>query len=169
MALVLTLSVVVPVYGARPFTMPPASGHHRLTRPLTQGMILTVSGTGTAFNITDQSKTLPASISLTVKVDRASLGGAKLTVMKDGTLMIGSETFTVAGGHGILNFHSHKMVLHVSLKDSNGRHLHLILFGINAPSSFEAGSHPTISFVNPQSKLAGRWFLTFPGAAVTRK
>lgn len=160
MALVLTLAIVVPVFGAPRTTIPPVNDHHKVTRPLTQGMVLTISGSGTAFKIGNQSKTQSASISLTATVEKVSFGRALLNIT-GGTLAIGSDTFTVLGGHGILNFNSHKMVLHVNLKDSTGKQVHLILYGRNAhvPSPFSVGDHFSVDFSKHQSKLAHQWFL----------
>jgi hypothetical protein len=168
MALMLTLAIVVPAFAAQPNTIPPLKDHHRTAPPLTKGMVLTISGSGTAFKIGNQSKTESASISLTATVERVSFGRALLN-FTGGTLSIGSTTYTVVGGHGILNFHSDKMVLHVTLKDSAGKHVHLILHGRNAhvPSPFNAGDHFTVDFAKHQSKLAHQWFLDLK-AAVTR-
>ena len=168
MALVLTLAVVVPAFGAPPTTIPPVNDHHKVTAPLTKGMVLTISGSGTAFKIGDQSTTESASISLTATVERVSFGRALLN-FTGGTLTVGSETFTVVSGHGILNFHSNKMVLHANLKDSTGKQVHLILFGKNAhvPSPFNVGDHFSVDFVKHQSKLAHQWFLDL-SSTVTR-
>src|SRR6266568_158660 len=48
MALVMTLAIVVPAFGAPPTTIPPVNDHHKVTAPLTKGMVLTISGSGTA-------------------------------------------------------------------------------------------------------------------------
>src|SRR6266567_189199 len=168
MAIVMTLAVVVPAFGAPPTLIPPANDHHKLTAPLTQGMTLTISGSGTAFKIGHQSTTQSASISLTATVEKVSFGRALLN-FTGGTLTIGSDTFTVVGGHGIINFHSHKMVLHVNLKDSAGKQVHLILYGRNAhvPSPFSVGDHFNVDFAKHQSKLAHQSFLNL-SATVTR-
>src|SRR5712691_3500356 len=137
MALVMTLAIVVPAFGAPLNTIPPVNDHHKVTAPLTKGMVLTISGSGTAFKIGHLFTSQSASISLTATVERVSFGRALLN-FTGGTLTIGSDTFTVASGHGILNFHSHKMVSHINLKDSTGKQVHLILYGRNAhvPSPF---------------------------------
>ncbi len=171
LALVMVLAVAVPGYAAQPSRIPPlAKLHDKLTRPLTAGMILTISGSGTAFNITDQSSQTTASIQLTVKVVRASMGRALLTVT-GGTLKVGSDTFTADGGRGILNFHSGRMMLKAHFKDSNNKSVHLVLLGEvhgKAPSKMGIGNSFSVNFLKPQSKLAGRWFLEFPGTTVTR-
>jgi hypothetical protein len=168
MALVLTLAVVVPAFAAPPTTIP-LKDHHKAAPPLTKGMTLTISGSGTAFKIGDQDKTQSASISLTAKVEKVSFGRALLNVTSGTLTITGSGTFTVVGGHGILNFHSHKMILHVTLKDSTGKQVHLILFGKNAqvPKTFNEGDHFSVDFVKHQSKLAHQWFLNL-SATVTR-
>src|SRR5713226_1906946 len=168
MALVLTLAVVVPAFGAPPTTIPPVNDHHKVTVPLAKGMVLTISGSGTAFKIGDQDQTQSASISVTATVEKVSFGRALLN-FTGGTLTIGSTTYTVVGGHGIINFHSHKMVLHVNLKDSTGKQVHLILYGRNAhvPSPFSVGDHFSVDFVKHQSKLAHQWFLDL-SSTVTR-
>ena len=160
MALVLTLAVVVPAFGAPPTTIPPVNDHHKVTAPLTKGMVLTISGSGTAFKIGHQSTTQSASISLTATVEKVSFGRALLN-FTGGTLTVGSTTYTVVGGHGIISFYSHKMVFHVNLKDSAGKQVHLILFGKNAhvPSPFNVGDHFSVDFAKHQSKLAHQWFL----------
>ena len=83
-----------------------------------------------------------------------------------GTLTIGSDTYTVVSGHGVIN-HAHKMILHIVVKNSAGATFRLILHGDHAkPSSTTAFN---IDFQMPQSKLAHLWFLKFPGATVTPK
>lgn len=172
LTLVMALAVIVPGYATRPTTIPPmAKTHLKVTNPLSNGMVLTITGSGTAFNITDQSKHQSASISLTVKVERASNGRALLKVT-GGTLTIGSETLTVDGGRGIVNVHSGRLLLKVHLKDSGHGPTHLVLFGkVNGsvPSKLNVGATFSVDFLKPQSKLAGRWFVEFPGATVTRK
>jgi len=168
MALLLTLAVVVPAFAAPMNESAKDNDHHRAAPLLTKGMTLTISGSGTATMIRNQSKTESASLSLTATVEKVSFGRAAFH-LTSGTLTIGSETFTVVNGHGILNFHSHKMVLHVTLKDSTGKHVHLVLYGKNAqvPSPFNAGTHFTVDFVKHQSKLTHHWFLDI-SATVTR-
>ena len=168
MALVMTLAIVVPAFGAPPTTIPPVNDHHKVTAPLTQGMTLMISGSGTAFKIGHLSTSQSASISLTATVERVSFGRALLN-FTGGTLTVGSTTYTVVGGHGIISFHSNKMVLHVNLKDNAGKQVHLILFGKNAhvPSPFNVGDHFSVDFVKHQSKLAHQWFLDLK-ATVTR-
>ncbi len=168
MALVMTLAVVVPAFGAPPTTIPPVNDHHKVTAPLTKGMVLTISGSGTAFKIGHLPTSQSASISLTATVERVSFGRALLN-FTGGTLTVGSTTYTVVGGHGIISFHSNKMVLHVNLKDSTGKQVHLILYGKDAhvPSPFSVGDHFSVDFVKHQSKLAHQWFLDL-SSTVTR-
>src|SRR5713101_459319 len=168
MALVLTLAVVVPAFGAPPTKIPLVNDHHKVTLLLTKGMTLTISGSGTAFKISHLSTSQSASISLTATVERVSFGRALLN-FTGGTLTIGSTTYTVVGGHGILNLHSHKIVLHVNLKDSAGKQVHLTLFGKNAhvPSPFNVGDHFSVDFAKHQSKLPHQWFLDL-SSTVTR-
>ncbi len=168
MALVMTLAIVVPAFGAPPTTIPPVNDHHKVTAPLTKGMVLTISGSGTAFKIGHLSTSQSASISLTATVERVSFGRALLN-FTGGTLTVGSTTYTVVGGHGIISFHSNKMVLHVNLKDSTGKQVHLILYGKDAhvPSPFSVGDHFSVDFVKHQSKLAHQWFLDL-SSTVTR-
>jgi hypothetical protein len=167
LALVLTLAVIVPAFAAPPSTVP-AKDHHRTAPPLTKGMTLTITGSGTASKIGDKDDTQSASISLKATVEKVSFGRAMLD-FTGGTLTIGSDTFTVTDGHGVLNLHSHKMVLHINLKDSKGTQFHLILFGTHAhfPSPFNAGDHFSVDFVKHRSKLAHQWFLNL-SATVTR-
>src|SRR5207249_10973629 len=76
-----------------------------------------------------------------------------------GTLTIGSDTYTVVSGHGVIN-HAHKMILHIVVKNSAGATFRLILHGDHAkPSSTTAFN---VDFQMPQSKLARLWFLKFP-------
>ncbi len=127
-----------------------------------------VSTTGKAFNLTDKDATpLTATLHLTVKVDKTSLGRVKLTVEKGGTLtIVGSSSFTVDSGQGIINLHSMKVVIHVRVDDGKGHDMHLILFGHVAKLNF--GNSSNIDFVMPQSKLAGQWFLKFDDATMTK-
>ncbi len=171
LSLVMALAVIVPAYAAQPTTVPPvALGHSKVSRPLQAGMVFTITGSGTAFQISDQSTTTTASISLTVKVNRAAFGGAILSVTS-GSLMIGSDTWTVDSGRGLLNFHSGKVLLKVSFKDSSGNTSHLVLFGRvtgHLSSTLNIGDTFNVDFLSHQSKLAGKWFLEFKGTTVTR-
>lgn len=110
-----------------------------------------------------------ASLDLTAKVVRVSHGNARLNITS-GTLTIGSQTYTVIEGRGIINFHSDKIIIHVTLKNANGNSTHLILFGkaSDLPKSLAVNGSFNVNFKMPQSKLAGKWFLEFPGAKVTR-
>jgi hypothetical protein len=167
MALVLALAIAVPVFGAPPAGIPPehASDAHHRAPLLPTGTILSISGSGTAYKIGEKTKTETASISLTATVVRSSPGRAMLN-FTGGTLTIGSDTYTVVSGHGIIN-HGHKMILHLVVKNSAGNTFHLNLFGVHAkPSSTTAF---TVDFRMPQSKLAHLWFLKFPSATVTPK
>ena len=168
MALVLTLAIVVPAFAAPPSTIHQDRDHHKAPSPLTKGMDLTITGSGTAFKIGDQDDKQSASISFKATVEKVSWGRGLLNVTS-GTLTIGTDTFTVVSGHGIINFHSHKMVLQITLKDGAGKMVHLKLYGKNAhvPSPFSAGDHFTVDFAKHQSKLAHQWFLEI-SSTVTR-
>ena len=77
---------------------------------------------------------------------------------------------TVDSGRGIVNFHSGRMLLKVTVK-STTESMHLVLNGkvnghLSAPISMGAGF--TVDFLKPQSKLAGKYILEFPGTTVTR-
>jgi hypothetical protein len=171
LSLVMALSVIVPGYAAQPTTLPPvALGHSKVSRPLQAGMILTISGSGTALQISNQTVTESATLMLTVKVVRASFGGAILSVT-GGSLMVGSDTWTVDSGRGLLNFHSGKVLLKVSVKDNSGNTSHLVLFGKivgHLASTIDVGNSFNVDFLSHQSKLAGKWFLDLKGATVTR-
>ncbi|OLC61776.1 hypothetical protein AUH73_06365 [archaeon 13_1_40CM_4_53_4] len=160
MALVLTLAVVAPVFGSPPAGIPPShqvQGHHRAPL-LATGTTLTISGSGTAYKIGNRTITEGASVSLTATVVKSSPGRAMLN-FTGGTLTIGSDTYTVVSGHGVIN-HAHKMILHIVVKNSAGATFRLILHGDHAkPSSTTAFN---VDFRMPQSKLTHLWFLNFP-------
>jgi hypothetical protein len=166
-ALVLTLSVIVPVFGTSPTTVGDHSfnEHHR-TSVLAKNTTLTITGSGTAIKIGNRTLTESASISLTATVIRSSPGRGMLN-FTGGTLTIGTETYTVVGGHGIINYHSHIMVLHIIVKNGAGNSFHLDLYGRHAKTSSTTAF--TVDFLMHQSKLAHMWFLRFPGATVTPK
>ncbi len=167
MALVLTLAVAVPVFGGPPAGIPPehaSQGHHRAPL-LATGTTLTISGSGTAYKIGNRTITESATMSLTATVVKSSPGRAMLN-FTGGTLTIGSDTYTVVSGHGVIN-HAHKMILHIVVKNSASDTFRLILHGDHAkPSSSTAFN---VDFQMPQSKLAHLWFLKFPGATATPK
>ena len=168
MALVLTLAIAVPVFGAPPTGVPPShpdQGHHRVPQ-LATGTTLTVSGSGTAYKISNKTITESASISLTATVVKSSTGRGMLN-FTGGTLTIGSDTFTVVSGHGMINYNSDKMVLHLVVKNSAGNTFHLNLFGVHAKASSTTAF--SVDFRMPRSKLAHLWFLKFSSATVTPK
>ena len=168
MALVLSLAIAVPVFGARPTGVPPShpdQGHHRVPL-LATGTTLTISGSGTAYKIGNRTITESTSLSLTATVVKSSTGRGMLN-FTGGTLTIGSDTYTVVSGHGMINYHSDKMVLHLVVKNSSGSTFHLNLFGVHAKASSTTAF--TVDFRMPQSKLAHLWFLKFSSATVTPK
>ena len=173
MALLLTLAIAVPVFGAPPTGIPPSHpgpGHQPLP-PLATGTTLTISGSGTAYKIGNRSMTESASISLTATVVRSNPGRGMLN-FTGGTLTISSgeassNTYTVVSGRGIITYHSDKMVLHLVVKDSAGNTFHLILYGLHAKASSTTAFN--VDFRMPQSKLAHLWFLSFPSTSVTPK
>ncbi len=85
--------------------------------------------------------------------------------------MVGSDTWTVDSGRGLLNFHSGKLLLRVSVKDSSGNTSHLVLFGKvtgHLSSTLNVNDSFNVDFLSHQSKLAGKWFLDLKGATLTR-
>jgi hypothetical protein len=168
MALVLAIAIAVPVFGAPPTGIPPSHPDqgHRPAPPLATGTTLTISGSGTAYKIGNRSITESASISLTATVVKSNPGRGMLN-FTGGRLTIGSDTYTVVSGHGIITYHGDKMVLHLVVKNSAGNTLHLNLFGVHAKASSTTAF--TVDFRMPQSKLAHLWFLKFSSATVTPK
>lgn len=159
-------AVVTPAFAARPEMRAEHRPAH--TTPFkvgTEYRILDTSS-GTAFNLTDKDIHPQATLDLTVKIDKASLGRARLTVER-GMLTIGSSSFTVDSGHGLINLHSMKVVIHVRVDDANGHDMHLVLFGHVTKLNAD-GCPANIHFEMPQSKLAGKWFLEFKGATMTK-
>ncbi len=160
-------AVVTPVFAVHPGQVRTEHrpAHTTLFKVGTEYTI--VSTTGKAFNLTDKDAVpLPATLHLTVKVDKTSLGRVKLTV-EGGTLTIGSlPSFTVDSGQGIINLHSMKVVIHVRVDDGKGHHMHLILFGHVTKLNVDKSSN--INFMMPQSKLAGHWFVKFDDATMTK-
>ena len=167
MALVLTLAIVVPVFGAAPSTIPPEHAiGHRPAAPLPVGTTLTVIGSGTGYKMGNRTVTESASISLTATVIKSSAGRGLLN-FTSGTLTIGSDTYTVVRGHGIVTFHSDRMILHLVVKNGAGDTFHLMLNGHHSKASSSTAF--TVDFRMPQSKLAHLWFLKINGATVTPK
>ena len=166
MVLALTLGVVVPVFGAAGNDIANAARAHHQRPPIAAGTTLAISGSGTAYKIGNRTVTESASISLTATLARSSPGRGLLNFTA-GTLTVGSSTFTVVRGHGIINYHSDKMVLQLVVKDSAGKMYHLILHGNHEKASSSATF--SVDFSMPQSKLAHLWFLKFPAATVIPK
>jgi hypothetical protein len=140
-----------------------------MTSPFKPGEKFTITGPGTASKVRDRDDTKDATLSLTVKVVAVSPGRAKLNVTS-GTLTIGSgtdkQTFTVKAGHGIINTHSMKVIIHVRVEDAKGKVLNLVLFGHIKMQSTPLNQGFIVNFTQPQSKLAHKWFLKFPAAQV---
>ena len=166
MVLALMLGVVVPVFGATGDAIAEATHGHHKTPPIAAGTTLTISGSGTAYKIGNRTVTESASISLTAIVMRSSPGRGLLN-FTSGSLTVGSVTYTVVRGHGIVNYHSDKMVLHLVVKDSAGKMYRLILHGSHAKASSTAPF--SVDFSMPQSKLGHLWFLKIASATVTPK
>src|SRR5215472_3109803 len=125
MVLALTLGVVVPVFGATTDAMDHSLNAHHRAPLLSTGTTLTISGSGTAAKIGDRDDTVSASLSLTATVVRSTPGRGMLNFTA-GTLTInGTNTYTLVRGHGVINFHSDKMILHLVVKNSAGKEFHL--------------------------------------------
>jgi hypothetical protein len=170
LAIVLVIALAAPVYALPPQALEHSNhNHNHFQAPITTGSVLHITGTGTATKIGNRTIHDSASLDLTAKVGKVSHGNARLNIT-GGTLTIGSTTFTVVEGRGMINFHSDKVIIHVTLKNGSGNTTHLILFGkaANLPKSLGVNDSFTVNFKMPQSKLAGKWFLAFPGATVTR-
>ncbi len=158
------------MYGLPPQALDHSNhNHHHFQAPLTNGSVLHITGTGTAVQIGNRTIHDSASLDLTAKVGKVSHGNARLNIT-NGTLTIGSQTYTVIEGRGIINIHSDKIIIHVTLKNASGNSTHLILFGkaSDLPKSLAVNGSFNVDFKMPQSKLAGKWFLEFHGATVTR-
>ena len=135
-----------------------------------KGASFTIAGTGTAYDIANQTKTASADLHLTATTERVTFGVAKISV-SGGTLKVGSDTFTVEKGTGRLNVHSKRILLHLELKDGSGKIWHLILYGkvsSTVPKTLANGASLTVDFMKSQSKVAGKWFLSIPSATITR-
>lgn len=80
------------------------------------------------------------------------------------SLTIGSTTYTVVNGSGIVNRHSMIVVLHATVMNGNTIG-HLILIGrVTGTLPQEgSGSGMNVSFSSPQSKLASSFFLSLDG------
>jgi hypothetical protein len=164
------VTVAVPV-NAKP-DHPIKSEHTKANRTTIfgKGASFTITGTGTAYDINDQTKTVSADLHLTATAERVTFGVAKISV-NGGTIKVGSDTFTVEKGTGRLNVHGKKILLHVELKDGSGKIWHLILYGkISSiiPKTLANGASLTVDFMKSQSKVAGKWFLSIPSATITR-
>ena len=167
MAVIASFALTVPVYAVSMHPLELPNQHNRQDVRIPLGTEFTITGSGTATNITNASDHRSASFSLLVKVVKDSFGRARLKV-ESGTLTVGSQTFTVDGGNGIINLHSKRLALHIRVDDGKDRDRALVLYGRVASSSSD-GSSFTVDFKSPQSKLAGEWFLQFTGASVTKK
>ena len=169
MARALALAIVAPVFAAGPSAMGQEhsnEGHHKVP-PIAVGTSVAVSGSGTAYKIGNKTITESASIHLTGNVDRSSTGRGMLN-LTGGSLTVGGTTYTVVRGHGMVNYHSDRMTLHVVVKDGSGNLLHLILNGRHGKvATGETVTGFSVDFLMPQSKLAHLWFLKFQGATVT--
>ncbi len=163
---VASTSTVGPAYAAQLLQTPANHTQGHRISPFQKGELFRITGSGTAFNVTDRNQKETATLDLIISVERASFGRAKISV-RTGSLTVGGETFTVETGRGIVNTHSLRIVIHVTLKNNSGITFHMVLNGkIARPLNINNGL--TIDFRMPQSKLAGKWFLEFPQAAMAK-
>ncbi len=158
-------AVVTPAFAVHPEQI--MNEHrHTHTTPFKAGTEYRIMGSGTAFNVSDKDATQQATLDLTVKVDKANFGRARLTVEKGVLTIVGSSSFTVESGHGLINVHSMKVVIHVRVDDGKGHVMHLILFGLVTHLNSDGSAN--IHFLMHQSKLAGKWFLEFKSATMKK-
>lgn len=132
---------------------------------LNSGWALNITAAGHACNVSDRSKTATASLTLLAQIKKGTPGGARLEVT-DGQLRVGSTLYVVQEGRGRLSMRSDKMVLHVIVQASDGSLLHVILkarLSTPLPSPFDVAEIVPLTLEDPQSKLAGLWFLELTG------
>ncbi len=129
------------------------------------------TGVASAGQSSNEKATTPgASVQITATIVHSTNG--TITFNVTGTsLVIGSTTYTVDNGTGIFNQHSMVVVVQatVSTGSTTG---HLVLKGTATPSSSTveggAGGY-SVSFTDPQSKLAGSFFLSLDGTLTISK
>ena len=164
------ITVAAPVYAKPDHSVKPEQAKANRATIFGKGASFTITGTGTAYDISDQTKTASVDLRLTATAEKVTLGVAKISV-SGGTIKVGSDTFTVEKGTGRLNVHSKRILVHIELKDSSGKIWHLILYGkisSSIPKTLANGAGLTVNFTKPQSKIAGKWFLSIPSATITR-
>ncbi len=85
------------------------------------------------------------------------------------SLVIGSTTYTVDNGTGIFNQHSMVVVVQATVT-SGSTSGHLVLKGVaTKASTVEGAGGYSVSFTDPQSKLAGSFFLSLDGTLTISK
>ena len=163
---VASASAVGPAYATQLLQTPGNHAQGHRISPFLKGELFRITGSGTAFNLTDRNQKEAATLDLMISVERASFGRAKISV-RTGSLTVGGETFAAESGRGIVNTHSLRIVIHVTLKSNSGNIVHMVLNGkIARPLNINNGF--TVDFRMPQSKLAGKWFLEFPQATMAK-
>ena len=157
-------------YAAKPESKPDPKGKaNGLIDPLAKGSTVNITATGTAFNITDQTMTKTAKVTLKATVEKSTRGGVKLNVT-EGKLTLDGTVYTIEKGKGRVAIHSHKLVIHLVVNGIGGAKLHVVLKGTftgSLPSSTSTTFTNAVHFTKPQSKLASKFFLDLVGTPTT--
>lgn len=111
----------------------------------------------------EEATTPGSSVQIAASIVHTTNGTIRFNVTS-GSLVIGSTTYKVDNGTGILNQHSMIVIVQATVT-SGSTTAHLVLKGeaTKAASNAEAGIGYDVSFTDPQSKLAGHFFLSLDG------
>ena len=111
----------------------------------------------------EKATTPGSSVQIAASIVHTTNGTITFTVTS-GSLLIGSTSYKVDNGTGIFNQHSMIVVVQATVT-SGSTTAHLVLKGeaTKASSNGEGGTGYNVSFTDPQSKLAGHFFLSLDG------
>ena len=142
----------------------------RGTALLSENAEVTITATGTAYNISDTSKSVSVTVTLKAVSIKANRGNVMLNVT-GGEVKIGSDVYSVVKGKALVNRHKFGIAAKAAVQDASGKTFHLVLKGkMTAPLSipFNVGNSVPLVFTMPESKLAGQWFLSLTSSTLTR-
>ncbi len=108
-----------------------------------------------------RNQSMTASVSIKAAVDSRNESAVITFDITGSSLTIGSKTYAVVNGTGIFNQRSLVVVLHAAVT-SSGTSSMLILIG-HADSALSSNGSVGVMFGSPESKLAGKFFLSLKG------
>lgn len=131
--------------------------------PYTANMNYTLTATGTATLVSDNSTSKDATISIALSIWKSTKGMVAMDVMS-GTVKIGkNETHSINTGNALYSIGAHKMMVNGLLDGMDSRLTLKIAVPKDSELPSRAKTSMQLNILSPESKLVSKWFLKMQG------